>query len=63
MLAMYIIEISCDYSFREDVLVKHASQFEQILMKGLSHADPDVQASSFKSLTAYLMSIRSQSTI
>lgn len=59
MLAMYIVEISCEYMFKEDVLVKYAGKFEEVLMKGLSHPDPDVQASSFKSLTVYLIQIES----
>ena len=63
VLAMYMIEISCEFVFSEEILVKHSAQFEQILMKGLSHTDLDLQVASFKSLTVFMMEIYSEAII
>ena len=54
---MYLIEIICEYSFDDKLLMEFSSGFEAIFQKGLEDENTQVKVSSFKTLTVFLSSI------
>lgn len=54
---MYLIEIICEYSFDDKLLMEYSSGFESIFQKGLEDENTQVKVSAFKTLTVFLSSI------
>ncbi len=54
---MYLIEIICEYSFDDKLLMEYSSGFEAIFQKGLEDENTQVKVSAFKTLTVFLSSI------
>jgi hypothetical protein len=54
---MYLIEIICESSFDDNLLMEYSSGFEAIFQKGLEDENIQVKVASFKALTVFLASI------
>ena len=54
---MYLIEIICEYSFDDKLLMEYSGGFEAIFQKGLEDESIQVKVSAFKTLTVFLSSI------
>lgn len=60
---MYMVEITCEYSFDDDLLIKYSSDLSTIFSKYLEDANIDVRVSTFKSLCVFLGSIGNESLL
>ncbi|EGR27811.1 kap beta 3 protein, putative [Ichthyophthirius multifiliis] len=60
---MYLIEISCEYSFDDTQLMQNSSKISSIFMHYLEDKDPLVQSLSLKSLVTFLNSIEDENNL
>lgn len=60
---MYLIEITCEYSFDDKLLLEHSGTLEALFQKGLEDPNIDVKTASFKTLTIFLASIEDENLV
>lgn len=54
---MYLIEIACEYSFDDKLLLEHSNVLSALFQRGLEDENIDVKTATFKTLTIFLVSI------
>lgn len=57
MALYYMIEIICECSFDDKLLMQNSSSLEVIFQKGLMDESNEVKVAAFKTLTIFLSSI------
>lgn len=63
MTLYYMIEIICECSFDDKLLMENSSSLEAIFQKGLADENNQVKVASFKTLTIFLSSIEDQKLV
>lgn len=59
----YLIEISCECSFDDELHLQHASSLDTIFQRGLGDASNAVKVAAFKTLTIFLSSIGEEKVV
>ena len=59
----YLIEISCESAFEDDLMLKNASILDGIFQKGMEDEINEVRASAFKTLTIFLSCITDEKVV
>ena len=59
----YLIEISCECSFDDELHLQHAGSLDAIFQKGLSDESNEVKVAAFKTLTIFLSSIGEEKVV
>lgn len=57
MILYYLIEVICECSFDDKLLMQHSGALEAIFQRGLLDESNEVKVAAFKTLTIFLSSI------
>ena len=60
---MYLIEIICEYTFDDKMLMQYSPDLEALFQRGLQDENIEVKTCSFKTLTIFLSSIQDESLV
>lgn len=63
MALYYMIEIICECSFDDKLLMQNSGSLEAIFQKGLMDENNEVKVASFKTLTIFLSSIEDEKLV
>lgn len=63
MTLYYLIEIICECSFDDKLLMQYSGALEAIFQKGLLDENNDVKVAAFKTLTIFLASIEDEKMV
>lgn len=60
---MYLIEITCESAFNDNLLIGYSSQIIAIFDRGFADPTNEVQVATFKTLTNFLSTITEESNM
>lgn len=63
MALFYLIEVSCECSFDDNLHMQHAGSLEALFQRGLNDESNQVKVAAFKTLTIFLSSIEDEKLI